>query len=183
VLRSLQADIWVTSHARLFGRYRKFVARTDAANPADPFIDPEGYRAYIDSGEARFRRGSCTSSAVQPHALQLVTIWRRRERNRCAADVIDVCMTRTTRNLQSAERFSRSCSCCSQCCRSCSATVSPRRVKVAVNQKLDARVEWRRVGLSLFRDFPNLAVTLEDLTAVGVADSRPIPSPWSPTFG
>ena len=42
------------------------------------------------------------------------------------------------------------------------------RVKVAVNQKLDARVEWRRVGLSLFRDFPNLAVTLEDLTAVGV---------------
>ena len=57
VLRSLPADIWVTSHARLFGRYRKFVARTDATNPADPFIDPEGYRAYIDSGEARFRRG------------------------------------------------------------------------------------------------------------------------------
>jgi metallo-beta-lactamase class B len=57
VLRSLPADIWVTSHARLFGRYRKFVARTKAANPADPFIDPEGYRAYIDSGETRFRRG------------------------------------------------------------------------------------------------------------------------------
>jgi len=57
VLRSLPADIWVTSHARLFGRYRKFVARADVANPADPFIDPEGYRAYIDSGEARFRRG------------------------------------------------------------------------------------------------------------------------------
>jgi metallo-beta-lactamase class B len=57
VLRSLPADIWVTSHARLFGRYRKFIARAKAANPADPFIDPEGYRAYIDSGEARFRRG------------------------------------------------------------------------------------------------------------------------------
>ena len=57
VLRSLPADIWVTSHARLFGRYRKFVARADAANPADPFVDREGYRAYIDSGEARFRRG------------------------------------------------------------------------------------------------------------------------------
>ena len=56
VLRSLPADIWVTSHARLFGRYRKFVARADAANPADPFVDREGYRAYIDSGEARFRR-------------------------------------------------------------------------------------------------------------------------------
>jgi metallo-beta-lactamase class B len=57
VLRSLPADIWVTSHARLFGRYRKFVARTKAASPANPFIDPEGYRAYVDSGEARFRRG------------------------------------------------------------------------------------------------------------------------------
>ena len=56
VLRSLPADIWVTSHARLFGRYRKFVARDTATNPAGPFIDPEGYRAYIDSGEARLRR-------------------------------------------------------------------------------------------------------------------------------
>lgn len=57
VLRSLPADVWVTSHARLWGRYRKFVARDTAKNPADPFIDPEGYRAYIDTAEARFRRG------------------------------------------------------------------------------------------------------------------------------
>ena len=57
VLRSLPADIWVTSHARLWGRYRKFVARDTAKDPVDPFIDPEGYRAYVDSGEARFRRG------------------------------------------------------------------------------------------------------------------------------
>jgi metallo-beta-lactamase class B len=57
VLRSLPADVWVSSHARLWGRYRKFVARDTAKNPVDPFIDPQGYRAYIDSGEARFRRG------------------------------------------------------------------------------------------------------------------------------
>lgn len=57
VLRSLPADIWVTSHGRLFGRYRKFAARDSAATPADAFIDREGYRAYVDSGEARFRRG------------------------------------------------------------------------------------------------------------------------------
>jgi metallo-beta-lactamase class B len=57
VLRSLPADIWVSSHARLWGRYRKFVARDTARNPADPFIDPQGYRAYVDSAEARFRRG------------------------------------------------------------------------------------------------------------------------------
>lgn len=57
VLRSLPADIWVTEHARLFGRYRKFVARDTAKNPADPFIDPEGYRAFIDTAEAKFHQG------------------------------------------------------------------------------------------------------------------------------
>jgi metallo-beta-lactamase class B len=57
VLRSLPADIWVTNHARAWGRYRKFVARVTAKNPADPFIDPEGYRAYIDAAEAEFRQG------------------------------------------------------------------------------------------------------------------------------
>jgi metallo-beta-lactamase class B len=57
VLRSLPADIWVTNHARRWGRYRKFVARDTAKNPVDPFIDPEGYRAYIDTAEAEFRQG------------------------------------------------------------------------------------------------------------------------------
>jgi metallo-beta-lactamase class B len=57
VLRSLPADIWVTNRARPWGRYRKFVARATAKNPADPFIDPEGYRAYIDAAEDEFRRG------------------------------------------------------------------------------------------------------------------------------
>jgi metallo-beta-lactamase class B len=56
-LRSLPADIWVTCHARWWGRYRKFVASATASNPVDPFIDPEGYRAYIDTAEAQFRRG------------------------------------------------------------------------------------------------------------------------------
>lgn len=58
LLRSLSADIWVSSHGRLWGRYRKFIARDTASNPVDPFIDPDGYRAYIDSAEARFRRGA-----------------------------------------------------------------------------------------------------------------------------
>ncbi|HEX5819237.1 MAG TPA: AsmA-like C-terminal region-containing protein [Gemmatimonadales bacterium] len=42
------------------------------------------------------------------------------------------------------------------------------RVKVAVNRNVEARVDWSHVGLSLFRDFPNLTLTLDDLTAVGV---------------
>jgi len=57
VLRSLPADIWVTSRARPWGRYRKFVASATARNPVDPFIDSEGYRAYIDAAEAEVRQG------------------------------------------------------------------------------------------------------------------------------
>ena len=55
-LRSLPVDIWVTSHAREFGRYRKFRERDSAKDPADPFIDRDGYVRYIDSAEMRFRK-------------------------------------------------------------------------------------------------------------------------------
>ena len=57
VLRRLPADIWVTNHARAWGRYRKFVASTTAKNPVDPFIDPDGYRAFIDAAEAELHEG------------------------------------------------------------------------------------------------------------------------------
>jgi metallo-beta-lactamase class B len=55
-LRSLPVDIWVTSHARDFGRYRKFSERAHVADPVAPFIDRDGYLRYIDSAEMRFRR-------------------------------------------------------------------------------------------------------------------------------
>jgi len=57
VLRSLPVDIWVTNHARAWGRYRKFVASTTAKDPAEPFIDPDGYRAFVDRAEAELREG------------------------------------------------------------------------------------------------------------------------------
>lgn len=57
VLRSLPVDIWVTNHARAWGRYRKFVASATAKNPIEPFIDPDGYRAYLDAAEAELREG------------------------------------------------------------------------------------------------------------------------------
>ena len=41
------------------------------------------------------------------------------------------------------------------------------RAKVEVNRNLDARVDWRDVGLSFFRSFPHLTLTLDDLTTVG----------------
>ena len=57
LLRSLPADIWVTNHAKAWGRYRKFLASTAAKNPVDAFIDPEGYRAFLDAAEAELRAG------------------------------------------------------------------------------------------------------------------------------
>ena len=42
------------------------------------------------------------------------------------------------------------------------------RVKTAVNQNVKAHVDWRHLGVSFFRHFPNLTLTLDDLTAVGV---------------
>jgi metallo-beta-lactamase class B len=56
VLRSLPEDIFVTAHAREFGRYRKYVESTKLVDPVEAFIDHEGYAKYIDDGEAKFRK-------------------------------------------------------------------------------------------------------------------------------
>ena len=42
------------------------------------------------------------------------------------------------------------------------------RVKTEANRSLNARVDWRDAGLSLFGDFPNLTLSLDGLTVVGV---------------
>jgi metallo-beta-lactamase class B len=55
-LRGLPADVWLASHAREFGRWRKFTERANARNPADPFIDRAGYLNAIDRAEERFRK-------------------------------------------------------------------------------------------------------------------------------
>ena len=55
-LRSLPVDIWVTSHAREFDRWRKFSERARVADPVAPFIDRDGYIRSIDSAEMRFRK-------------------------------------------------------------------------------------------------------------------------------
>ena len=50
------------------------------------------------------------------------------------------------------------------------------RAKAELNRSLHARVDWRRAGLGLFHDFPNLTLRLDDLTTVGVGrfDGDPI---------
>ncbi len=56
MLRSLSADLFLASHASWFELSRKRRAQAEAENPADPFIDPEGYLAFIDGEEEDFRR-------------------------------------------------------------------------------------------------------------------------------
>jgi len=43
-----------------------------------------------------------------------------------------------------------------------------RRVQVEVNRNVNARVSWRHAGLSFFRSFPDLGLTLDDLSIAGV---------------
>ena len=42
------------------------------------------------------------------------------------------------------------------------------RVKTEANRSLNAKVDWRDAGLSLFGNFPNLTLGLDGLTVVGV---------------
>jgi metallo-beta-lactamase class B len=55
-LRSLPADIYLAPHAREFGRWRKFQARSKGGDPVEPFIDRQGYRNAIDRAESQFRK-------------------------------------------------------------------------------------------------------------------------------
>lgn len=54
-LRQLPADIFLASHADMFGMSRKRSERAAVGDGTNPFIDPDGYRDYIDRAEARFR--------------------------------------------------------------------------------------------------------------------------------
>ena len=42
------------------------------------------------------------------------------------------------------------------------------RVKAAVNDAVNARVEWKDAGITFFHDFPNLTLRLDDLGVTGV---------------
>ncbi|MDF7809841.1 subclass B3 metallo-beta-lactamase [Hymenobacter sp. YC55] len=53
-LRSLPADIYLSSHARPFSLKRKFEERTAAKDPVTPFIDRKGYLEDIKKAEAQF---------------------------------------------------------------------------------------------------------------------------------
>ena len=53
VLKSLPCDIFLGAHGAYFGLKAKYEKRKPGAS--NPFIDPEGYRAYVAEREATFR--------------------------------------------------------------------------------------------------------------------------------
>ena len=55
VLHALPCDVFLGSHGRFFDltRKREALARKPKTNP---FIDPAGYRAYVDGAERAFRK-------------------------------------------------------------------------------------------------------------------------------
>jgi len=55
MLRNLPADIFLGSHGSFFDLNRKRGERASAKDPAEPFIDREGYLRFIDRAEKRFR--------------------------------------------------------------------------------------------------------------------------------
>jgi metallo-beta-lactamase class B len=54
-LRRLPVDIFIGAHPSYYGGMEKAArARANPAGP-NPFVDPDGYRSYIDAAEKRFR--------------------------------------------------------------------------------------------------------------------------------
>ncbi|HYM10084.1 MAG TPA: subclass B3 metallo-beta-lactamase [Bryobacterales bacterium] len=54
VLKALPCDVFLAPHGEQYGLDAKF-ARLERGG-ANPFIDPEGYRAYVETSEEKFRR-------------------------------------------------------------------------------------------------------------------------------
>jgi metallo-beta-lactamase class B len=55
-LRSLAADIFISSDARYFSMRRKLCVRAAGGDPVTPFIDRDGYLKHIDRWEEHFRK-------------------------------------------------------------------------------------------------------------------------------
>jgi metallo-beta-lactamase class B len=54
VLKSLPADVFLGAHGDYYGLEAKYAKLTPGG--ANPFIDPQGYKAYIANREAAYRK-------------------------------------------------------------------------------------------------------------------------------
>jgi metallo-beta-lactamase class B len=56
VLKSLRCDIFLGAHGNYYGMEEKFKRWKGDADAANPFIDPEGYKAYVADREQHYLR-------------------------------------------------------------------------------------------------------------------------------
>jgi metallo-beta-lactamase class B len=55
ILKKLPCDIFIGAHASYYDGQRKAAARRAQPDGGNPFVDPQGYRTYIERAEQRFR--------------------------------------------------------------------------------------------------------------------------------
>jgi metallo-beta-lactamase class B len=58
VLKSLPCDVFLGAHGSYFGMEAKYaqMSAPNAATGANPYIDPQGYRAYVTEREQAFQK-------------------------------------------------------------------------------------------------------------------------------
>jgi metallo-beta-lactamase class B len=61
VLKSLPCDVFLGAHGAYFGMEAKFARMKPGA--ANPFVDPEGYKSYVDEREQTFLKELAKQSA------------------------------------------------------------------------------------------------------------------------
>jgi metallo-beta-lactamase class B len=54
VLRSLRPDLFLGAHLAYYGGAEKLSKLRSQPGDENPFVDPQGYRRYIDAAEQRF---------------------------------------------------------------------------------------------------------------------------------
>lgn len=57
VLKSLKCDVFLGAHGDYYGLATKYeTSQTNAARISNPFVDPEGYKAYVDLKDKAYRK-------------------------------------------------------------------------------------------------------------------------------
>jgi metallo-beta-lactamase class B len=74
VLKSLPCDLFLGAHGNYYGMHAKY-ERLEKKDTANPFIDPQGYKAYVDLKEAAFRKvlaeQQAQTTAIRAKAAEL----------------------------------------------------------------------------------------------------------------
>ena len=66
MLRALPTDVFLAAHAQMFDLEGK-AARLRGGASRNPFIDPEGYRVYLDGAERAYRDRLSSERPIGTH--------------------------------------------------------------------------------------------------------------------